>query len=67
MKRSKELKGIEKVAVFLITLGPEVSAKILRRFSESEIERITMEIANTTYVSSEKVEGGFIKHSPIVL
>jgi flagellar motor switch protein FliG len=57
MKRSKELKGIEKVAVFLITLGPEVSARILRRFSESEIERITMEIANTTSVSSEKVEG----------
>lgn len=56
MKRNKELKGIEKIAVFLITLGPEISSQILKRFSESEIERITMEIANTTSVSSEKVE-----------
>lgn len=56
MKRGTELKGIEKVAIFLITLGPEVSAKVLRRFSDSEIERITMEIANTTSVTSEKVD-----------
>lgn len=56
MKRNKELKGIEKVAVFLISLGPEVSSQILKRFSESEIERITMEIANTTSVSRERVE-----------
>ena len=56
MKRAKDLKGVEKVATFLITLGPEVSSQILKRFSDSEIERITMEIANTTAVSSEKVE-----------
>ena len=56
MKREKELKGIEKVAIFLISLGPDISSQILRRFSESEIERITMEIANITSVGSEKVE-----------
>ena len=56
MKRNKELKGIEKVAVFLMALGPEVSSQILKRFSESEIERITIEIANTTSVSRERVE-----------
>ncbi len=56
LKRGKELKGIEKAAVFLISLGPEVSSQILKRFSDSEIERITMEIANTTSVSNEKVE-----------
>ena len=33
-----------------------VSSQILKRFSESEIERITMEIANTTSVSRERVE-----------
>lgn len=55
-KRSKELKGIEKVAVLLITLGSDISSKILRRFSEQEIERITMEIANTTSVTSDTVE-----------
>ncbi len=56
MKKAREMKGIEKVATFLITLGPDASAKVLKRFSESEIERITMEIANTTSVSSEKVK-----------
>ncbi|MCR3920895.1 MAG: flagellar motor switch protein FliG [Firmicutes bacterium] len=56
LKRNNELKGIEKVAVFLITLGPEVSSQMLKRFSDNEIERITMEIANTTAVSGEKVD-----------
>lgn len=55
-KRTRDMKGIEKVAVLLITLGPEISAKLLKRFSEAEIERITMEIANTTSVSSETVD-----------
>jgi len=56
LKRGKELSGIEKVAVFLITLGPDVSAQILKRFSESEIERITMEIANMASVTNERVD-----------
>ncbi len=56
MKHAKELKGIEKVATFLITLGPEASSQILKRFSESEIEKITMEIANTASVSDKKAE-----------
>ncbi|MDO9574776.1 MAG: flagellar motor switch protein FliG, partial [Candidatus Contubernalis sp.] len=54
--RERELKGIEKVAVFLLSLGPDLSSKILKGFTESEIERITMEIANTTTVSTATID-----------
>ncbi|UNC91744.1 flagellar motor switch protein FliG [Candidatus Contubernalis alkalaceticus] len=55
MKRESELKGIEKVAVLLMSLGPDLSSKILKGFTETEIERITMEIANTTSVSADTI------------
>ena len=56
MVRSK-LTGLKKAAILLMALGPSLSAKILRHFSESDIERISLEIANTTKVDmSEKEE-----------
>ena len=39
MVRSK-LTGLKKAAILLMALGPSLSAKILRHFSESDIERI---------------------------
>ncbi len=55
MKREQDLKGIKKVAIFMLSLGPDLSAKILKGFTETEIERITMEIANTTAVKNETI------------
>ncbi len=46
----KKLNGVQKVAVLLLSLGPTLSPKILKQFNEAEIERISMEIANTTKV-----------------
>lgn len=46
----KKLTGVQKVAVILLSLGPSLSPKILRQFNEPEIERISMEIANTPKV-----------------
>lgn len=51
-----KLNGIQKVAILFITLGPEASAGILKKLPESEIQKITYEIANIPSVSSEQRE-----------
>lgn len=52
MPREK-FNGKKKVAILLMALGPEMASKILRQFSEQEIESITMEIANLNRVEKE--------------
>ena len=55
-KENNGLNGIQKAAILFITLGPEVSSGILKRLPESEIQKITYEIANITSVTSEQRE-----------
>ena len=45
--------GIQKAAVLLISLGPQMSAKIFKHLKEDEIEDLTLEIANTRSVSPQ--------------
>lgn len=54
MARENKLTGIQKAAILFITLGPEASAGIIKRLPESEIQKITYEIANITSVSQEQ-------------
>jgi len=49
---TKEIKGAQKAAILLITLGPEKSAKIFKHLKEEEIEQLTLEIANMRSISS---------------
>ncbi|MEW6661721.1 MAG: flagellar motor switch protein FliG [Bacillota bacterium] len=49
----KSLTGLEKAAIFLINLGPELSAQVLKQLPETDIERITYQIANTVSVDNE--------------
>lgn len=53
MAREAKLSGIKKAAIFLIAMGPENSARILKHFSDNEIEKLSSEIANTTTVDPE--------------
>jgi flagellar motor switch protein FliG len=48
--------GLEKAAILFLALGPGISSKILKHFSESEIGQITLEIANTSRVTRERLE-----------
>ena len=48
-----DLNGREKAAILLIALGPEKSALIFKHLKESEIESLTLEIANTQMVLPE--------------
>lgn len=46
------LSGIQKAAILLIALGPEMSATIFKHLKDDEVEQLTLEIANTRSVSS---------------
>ncbi|SMB93984.1 flagellar motor switch protein FliG [Thermanaeromonas toyohensis ToBE] len=52
MVRQKQLTGLEKAAIFLMSLGPELSSLVLKQLPQEDIERITYQIANTTMVDT---------------
>lgn len=51
---AQKLTGVQKAAILFITLGPEASADIIKKLPESEIQKITYEIANIASVKSEQ-------------
>ncbi len=55
---SKEegIRGLQKAAILLISLGPERSAGIFKHLKEDEIEELTLEIANTRSVTPQVKE-----------
>lgn len=54
--KEESVKGLQKAAILLITLGPERSAGIFRHLKEEEIEELTLEIANTRSVTPQLKE-----------
>jgi flagellar motor switch protein FliG len=51
--QKKELNGRQKAAIFLVTLGSEISSEIFKHMREDEIETLTFEIARLESVDSE--------------
>ncbi|WP_319561877.1 flagellar motor switch protein FliG [Marispirochaeta sp.] len=49
----KELTGRQKAAIFLVTLGSEISSEIFKHLREDEIEALTFEIARLDNIDSE--------------
>jgi len=49
----KDLTGRQKAAIFLVTLGSEISSEIFKHLREDEIETLTFEIARLDSVNSE--------------
>ncbi len=54
MARETKLNGVQKAAILFITLGPDAASGIIKKLPESEIQKITYEIANITSVRSEQ-------------
>jgi flagellar motor switch protein FliG len=50
----KVLSGIQKAAILMIALGTESSALVVKHLSESEIEQLTLEMANVGKVTAEQ-------------
>ncbi|EGA89017.1 flagellar motor switch protein G [Planococcus donghaensis MPA1U2] len=51
-----ELTGIQKVAILLVGLGPEVSIEIFKQLTEPEIDQLTMEISNVRKLRNSQTE-----------
>lgn len=56
LSHGNKLTGRQKAAIFLISIGPERSASIMKNLGEEEIEQLTLEIANVRQVSTEQRE-----------
>lgn len=54
MARENKLTGVQKAAILFITLGPEAASGIIKKLSDSEIQKITYEIANITSVKQNQ-------------
>ncbi|WP_312460833.1 flagellar motor switch protein FliG [Proteiniclasticum sp.] len=54
--QNKDNSGIKKAAILLISLGPDISAQILRMLPDTMIQKVTYEIANTEYVEPKERE-----------
>lgn len=53
-KDKDKLTGIQKAAIMFITLGPDASAPIIKRLPDTEIQRITFEIANMPKIRKDQ-------------
>lgn len=49
----ENLGGLQKAAILLIALGPEMSSQIFKHLKEEEIEELTLEIANTRSITPQ--------------
>ena len=55
MGKLGQLTGRQKASIFMISLGPEKSAQIMKYLSEEEIEQLTLEIASIRTIESEEL------------
>lgn len=55
-EEAAQLTGMEKTAVLLISLGPDLSAEIFKHLSDKEVEKISLEIARMDEVDPEQRE-----------
>ncbi|MEC6747115.1 flagellar motor switch protein FliG [Marinilactibacillus sp. XAAS-LB27] len=55
-KKTVKLDGIKKAAIFMIALGPETSAQIMKQLPDAYIQKVSYEIANIDHVSREDRE-----------
>lgn len=56
MTPGEGLNGIQKAAILLVGLGPEASVEVFKQLSESEIDKLTMEISNTRQLRNKETE-----------
>jgi flagellar motor switch protein FliG len=56
MTMAEELTGVRKAAILLVQMGEESSAKVLKKFRESEVEEITAEIVRLRAVEPDVAE-----------
>ncbi|MDR1127273.1 MAG: flagellar motor switch protein FliG [Treponema sp.] len=66
-KTGKDLNGRQKAAIFLVTIGSEVSAEIFKYLREDEIETITFEIARLETIEPEQKDAILQEFQELIL
>lgn len=66
-EKKKALTGREKAAVFLVSIGPEVSADIFKHLKEDEVEELTFEIARIDRVDSEERDSVLMEFQELMM
>jgi flagellar motor switch protein FliG len=67
-KKSKlDLTGRQKSAIFLVTLGSEISSEIFKHLREDEIEALTFEIARLDSVDSEQRDAVLLEFRDLMM
>ncbi len=54
MPEKKQFPGRRKAAIILLLLGPEKAARVLKHLDESDVEQLTIELANLGKVTDEE-------------
>lgn len=54
MAKENRLTGIQKAAILFITLGPDAASGIIKQLPDTDIQKITYEIANISSVKQEQ-------------
>src|SRR5690625_7952327 len=52
-RQARPLTGIQKAAILLIALGPDISAKVMKNLTDEEVEQISLEISSIQKVEPE--------------
>ncbi|HCM25238.1 MAG: flagellar motor switch protein FliG [Treponema sp. GWB1_62_6] len=66
-KNMKEVSGRAKAAIFLVTLGSEISAEIFKHLREDEIETLTFEIARLESVDAEQKDAILMEFQELMM
>jgi len=54
--QNEKLRGYQKAAVFLVTLGEDSSAEILKHLSEDEVNLVTQAVARITNINADQAD-----------
>ena len=55
-KTNQEFSGKQKAAIFLLAVGAEVAADVMKRLQEAEVDTLTYEIARLDKITPEDKE-----------
>ncbi|HON12547.1 MAG TPA: flagellar motor switch protein FliG [Treponema sp.] len=66
-KANKELTGRQKAAIFLVTIGSEISAEIFKHLREDEIETLTFEIARLETIEPEQKDAILMEFQELMM
>jgi len=66
-KANKELTGRQKAAIFLVTIGSEISSEIFKHLREDEIETLTFEIARLETIEPEQKDAILMEFQELMM